>query len=51
VPDSRHDQARSGGAGTRIVPELQGVLDLQLQLRGEVLQIDAGGADELAAGG
>jgi len=50
VPDSWHDQARGGGAGARIVPALQRVLDLQLQLRGEVLQIDAGGADEFAVG-
>ena len=32
------------------MPALQCVLNLQLQLRSEVLQIDAGGADELAAG-
>jgi hypothetical protein len=32
------------------VPALQCVLELQPQLRGEILEIDAGGADELAIG-
>jgi len=49
VPDSR-DQARSGGAGAGIVSALQRVLNLQPQRRGEVMEIDAGGADKLAAG-
>ena len=49
-PDSRHDQARGSGAGAGIVPALQCVLELQPQLRGEILEIDAGGADELAIG-
>ncbi|MGH3421845.1 MAG: hypothetical protein ACRDOD_19895, partial [Streptosporangiaceae bacterium] len=48
MPDGRHNQAWSGGAGPRICPALQRVLDLQLQLRREVLEIDAGGADEPA---
>ena len=50
VPDSRHDQAWSGSAGAGIVPALQCVLNLQFQLRGKVLEVDAGGSDELAVG-
>ena len=50
MPDGWHDQAGSGGAGTRIVAALQRVLNLQLQLRAEVLEVDGGGADELAVG-
>ncbi|MGW1160279.1 hypothetical protein ACWD5Q_10625 [Streptomyces sp. NPDC002513] len=36
APDGRHDQARGGGAGAGVVAALQGVLDLQFELRGQV---------------